>query len=180
MILDKINISRLMVHARIVEEARAKRTSGDAMSERSHEGGATKNRQEIKEQSNKGFVAKFHPKFPKARDDKVPKPRAKKERSGNSPNEKPTCAKFGKGHVGDCLVGTGNFIGCGKNGHKVRDFPNLKGKERGDQVQERGSSDGPKNNRFYALRSRGEQETSPDVVTDMFKDFTIDVVYTGG
>ena len=32
-----------------------------------------------------------------------------------------------------------------------------------------------KKNRFYALRSRGEQETSPDIVTDMLKLFSIDV-----
>ena len=33
----------------------------------------------------------------------------------------------------------------------------------------------PKKNLFYALRSRGEQETSPNVVTFMFKVFSIDV-----
>ena len=37
------------------------------------------------------------------------------------------------------------------------------------------SSDVSKKNRFYDLRTRGEQETSPDVVTGMLKIFTIDV-----
>ena len=41
--------------------------------------------------------------------------------------------------------------------------------------QENGSSEAQKKNRFYALRSRGEQETSPDVVTGMLKIFYIDV-----
>ena len=36
-------------------------------------------------------------------------------------------------------------------------------------------SDAPKMNRFYALRSRGSQETSRDVVTGMVKIITLDV-----
>ena len=35
--------------------------------------------------------------------------------------------------------------------------------------------DPPKKNQFYALRSRGEQESSPDVVTGMLQVFSIDV-----
>ena len=35
--------------------------------------------------------------------------------------------------------------------------------------------DPPKKNHFYALRSRGEQESSHNVVTDMFQVFSIDV-----
>ena len=35
--------------------------------------------------------------------------------------------------------------------------------------------DPPKNNLFYVLRSRGEQESSPDVVTSMLRLFDIDV-----
>ena len=62
-----------------------------------------------------------------ARDDKVTKPRSQKERSGNSLNEKPTHAKCGKGHFGECLVGTRNCFGCGKSDHKVMDFPNMNG-----------------------------------------------------
>nr|XP_010321247.1 uncharacterized protein LOC104647516 [Solanum lycopersicum] len=99
---DNMKISRLMVHAKHVEEARAKKKGRDAKRARSFE-------------------------FPKARDDKVTKPRAQKGRNGNSPNEKPTCAKYGKGLFGECLVGTGNRFGCGKNGHKVRYCPNMKG-----------------------------------------------------
>ena len=43
------------------------------------------------------------------------------------------------------------------------------------QAQASVYSDFPKKNRFYALHSRGEQETSPDVVTGMLKIFTLDV-----
>ena len=41
--------------------------------------------------------------------------------------------------------------------------------------QASGSNEASKKNHFYALRSRGEQEISPDVVTGMLKIFSIDV-----
>ena len=46
---------------------------------------------------------------------------------------------------------------------------------RQESGQASGSNDAPKKNHFCALRSRGEQETSPDVVTSMFKVLSIDV-----
>ena len=91
----------------------------------------------------------------------------------NSPNKKPTCAKCGKGHLGVCLVGTRNRFNCGNSGHKMGDGPNFEGSREGWSSLISGSSDSPKKNRFYALRSRGEQGTSPDVVTGMFKVFSI-------
>ncbi|XP_069148114.1 uncharacterized protein [Solanum lycopersicum] len=57
---------------------------------------------------------------------------------------------------------------------EVRDCPNVKVQEKGGQAQVSGSNKAPKNNRFYALRSRGEQETSPDVVTGLLKVLSID------
>ena len=78
--------------------------------------------------------------------------------------------KCGKGHLGECLVGTGNCFSCGKSGHKMRDCRNLKSQDKGTvQAQASGSKEAPKKNCFYDLRSRGEQETSPNVVTGMFK-----------
>ncbi|XP_027767790.1 uncharacterized protein LOC114074070 [Solanum pennellii] len=50
----------------------------------------------------------------------------------------------------------------------------MKGQEKNGQAS--GSSDAPMKNHFYALRTRSEQETSPDVVTGMLQVFTI-VVY---
>ena len=46
---------------------------------------------------------------------------------------------------------------------------------RQESGQASGSNDAPKKNHFCALRSRGEQETSPNVVTSMLKVFSIDV-----
>ena len=58
----------------------------------------------------------------------------------------------------------------------MRDFPNLKSQDKGSgQAQASGSTDAPNKNLFYALHSRGEQETSPDVVTGMLKVFFLDV-----
>ena len=104
----------------------------------------------------------------------VSNPKFKKEKGTNSPNEKPTCGKCGKNHYGDCLKGTNNCFRCGKSGHKIRDCPNLKITDKGrGQAQETGSSDAPKKNHFYDLRSRGEKETSPDVATGMLKVFSM-------
>uniref|UniRef100_M1DF09 Retrotransposon gag protein n=1 Tax=Solanum tuberosum TaxID=4113 RepID=M1DF09_SOLTU len=68
--------------------------------------------------------------------------------------------------------------------HKIRHRP-LIARDEGD-IRRRaqpypsfGPSDSgtnaPKQNRFYALQTRGEQESSPDVVTGMFKVFQLDV-----
>ena len=52
----------------------------------------------------------------------------------------------------------------------------MRGQDKGSrQVQASGSSEAPNKNRFYALHSRVEQETSPDVVISVLKDFPSDV-----
>ena len=50
----------------------------------------------------------------------------------------------------------------------------MRGKDK-ESIQESGFNDTPRKNNFYALRSSGEQENSPDVVNGMFKFFSIDV-----
>ena len=44
---------------------------------------------------------------------------------------KPTCPRCAEKHFGKCLASTGSCFGCGKDGHKVRDFPTIaaRGKE---------------------------------------------------
>nr|XP_019069485.1 uncharacterized protein LOC109120286 [Solanum lycopersicum] len=52
--------------------------------------------------------------------------------------------------------------------HKVRYCPNVRIQDKGSaQAQASGSDEEPKMNHFNVLRSRGEQETSLDVVTNM-------------
>ncbi|XP_069143315.1 uncharacterized protein [Solanum lycopersicum] len=152
MLYDNLNISCLMVHIKHVEETMDKRKSKDAKRARSFYRGHSKNRLEI--QDNPRFKKRVFNQVPyrfrKDRDVKATKTISEKGRSGNSPYENPTCAKCRKGHFGDYLVGTGNYFGCGKSSH-----------EKGGQAQASGSNEAPKKNHFYAIRSRGEQETSP-------------------
>ena len=70
--------------------------------------------------------------------------------------------------MGECLVETNSFYFCGKGGHMVKDCP-IRSQEKGNgQDQPRGSRfKAQKRNRFYVLKTRGEQESSPDAVTGM-------------
>ena len=76
--------------------------------ERSFDGSSSMNRLEIQNKTKfkKRVSNKVPFKFPKARDENESKLRDKKGMSGNSPNEKPICAKCGKGHFCEFLVGT--------------------------------------------------------------------------
>ena len=63
-----------------------------------------------------------------------------------------------------------------KNGHKVKYCTNLRDQDKGSgQAQTSGSNEAPKKNHFYGLLSMGEQETFPNMVTSMFKIFSINV-----
>nr|XP_019069806.1 uncharacterized protein LOC109120449 [Solanum lycopersicum] len=67
--------------------------------------------------------------------------------------------------------------GCGKGGHMVKDCPNVISQVKGNgQSQPSGpSSVAQKRNCFYALKARGEQESSPDIVTGMLQVFSLNV-----
>ncbi|XP_069144358.1 uncharacterized protein [Solanum lycopersicum] len=179
MLYDNMDIYCLMVHSQQVEETRAKRKSRDAKRERSFDGSSSKCRLDI--QDNPRFQKRSSnqvpTKFLMARDARVSNPKSKKRRGTSSPNKKATFGKCGKKHYGDYFVGTDNFFRFGKSGHKVRDFLNVKGQGKGSgQAQTSGSNvDPPNKNHFYALRSRGEQESSPYVVTSMLQLFFVDV-----
>ena len=89
MLHDNMNIFCLMLRARRVEEVRAKRKSRDAKRAKLFDGGSAKNRLEKQDKPRfkKHVSNKVSSKFPKAHDDKGNKLRAKKRRSGSSPNE---------------------------------------------------------------------------------------------
>ncbi|XP_049382861.1 uncharacterized protein LOC125847242 [Solanum stenotomum] len=65
---------------------------------------------------------------------------------------------------------------CGKSGHVRRDCPMLKVQGRENkQAQASGSnSDAPKKNHFYSLQSRGDQQSSPNVVTVSSEGIEVD------
>ena len=77
MLHDNMNICRLMVHARRVEEARAKRKSRDANISRSFNGGSSKNSLEIQDKPRfkKKVSHKVPSKFPKTSGDTVSNPK---------------------------------------------------------------------------------------------------------
>ncbi|XP_015068660.1 uncharacterized protein LOC107013203 [Solanum pennellii] len=79
--------------------------------------------------------------------------------------------KRARPYNGGTSKGSTNCFGCGKSGHMVKDCPMAKTQGReSHQAQASGpNSDAPKNNRFYALKSRVDQEDSPDVVTHMLQ-----------
>ena len=59
----------------------------------------------------------------------------------------------------------------------MKDCPMIKDRvKEGNQAQASGPNpDAPKKNRFCTLQFRGDQEDSPDVVTDMLQVFSINV-----
>ena len=89
--------------------------------------------------------------------------------SVDPPRERPTCGMWGKRHEGKCLFGTNSCYGCGKGGHMVKYCPNVRSQGKGNsQTQPSGPSfEAPNRNHFYALKARGEQESSPNVVTGL-------------
>ena len=137
----------------------------------SFESGSSKGRLEIldKPKLKKRFSNQVPFQFSKALEYRVSKPISQKAISRNSLIDKRTCSKCGKKHRDECLVGKRNWFRCGKEVYKVRGFPNVKGQEMSsDQEQPSGSNvDSQRKNCFYALYSRGVQESSPDVVTGL-------------
>ena len=59
----------------------------------------------------------------------------------------------------------------------MKDFPNCvaKGREGTQAPTNTPNPDAPKENHFYSLRSRGDQEESPNVVTGKLQVFSINV-----
>ena len=85
MLHKNMNISRLMVHAKHVEEARARRKSNDVKRERSFDGSTSKNRLEIQDKPRfkKRVSDQVPSKFPRASGDRVSNPKFNKGKGTN-------------------------------------------------------------------------------------------------
>ena len=108
--------------------------------------------------------------FPKASKDRVSNPRFQGGRVFGSLSDITTMyLQCGKKHVGKCFKGMYSCFYCGKSGHKVKShrMARVQGKESNQAQESCPNSDAPKNNHIYALRSRGDQKVSPDVVSNM-------------
>ena len=175
----EMDISRLIIYAQQIEESKLKNRNREVKRGRTDDGNFSNARSDG--QGRPRFKQRFSNQdsssAPRVNKDKVSNPKPQGGNSGSSYVARPNCAKCGRKHDGKCLVGTDGCFSCGKMGHKVRDFLMLKVKGREDkQAPPSGSnSNAQKQNRFYALQSRGDQESSPDVVTGMLKVFSIDV-----
>ena len=149
MLHENINISHQMVHAKKVEETRAKRKSRHAKRDRSYDGGFSNCRLHNQDtrRFNKTVSNQVIYKFTKARDYMVFNPKAYKGTDTRLPTKKPTCGMCGNKNYGDCLKRIHNYSGCGKSGYKVIDSKNLMGQYKGSgQDQASGSNDFPKKN----------------------------------
>ena len=115
-----------------MNQPRAKIKSKDSKRARSFNSGSSNGMLDI--QDKHMFMKLFYNQVPfelrKALDYMVSNCNPIKGTDISSLNKKTTCAKCGKGYFGECLIGMGNCIGCGKSGNKVRDCPNVKGEEK--------------------------------------------------
>ena len=78
---------------------------------------------------------------------------------------KPTCATCGKKHYGECLLGTGSYFGCGKDGQKVCDCHTRDGRQVTLNVPK---DDTLKKRHFYALPTRGAKPDKSNDDDDKF------------
>lgn len=88
----------------------------------------------------------------------------KVKKGGSSNDGKTTWATCGKKHYDKCLLGTGSFFECGKDGHKVKECPNFdfRGKQGNKVDPSVPKEDPPTRGRFYALLTRGEKPYESD------------------
>lgn len=107
----------------------------------------------------------------------------------------PPCAKCGRNHPGECLIGRRGCCRCGKLAHGIKESPHAKKESRdvrpqtqdtsaptplGSPVCPQGASFSTGNNQcqnqFYALPFRQEQKSSLNVVTSVLRVFYFDVM----
>ena len=146
MLHDDMNLSRLMVYEQSIEDSKLRRVA--RILKRSGASDQEQPRFKKREQSQEeSRSAKF-----------------KIEKGGGSKNGKFTCITYGKKHYGECLLGTGSFYGCGKEGNKVRDCPNIasRGKEGKQVAPSVPNDDTPTKRHFYTLWTRGEKSNGDD------------------
>ncbi|XP_069143313.1 uncharacterized protein [Solanum lycopersicum] len=146
MLHDDMTLTKLLVYAQSIEESKL------TMMARSLKRSCTNNKE--KTRFKKRAQTQEDPKSSKV----------KLEKGGSSQKVKPTCTICGKKHYGECLLGTGSFFGCGKEGHKGRDCPMIasRGREGKQVAPSVPKDDAPTKRRFYALRAIGEKPDESD------------------
>ncbi|XP_049345423.1 uncharacterized protein LOC125809935 [Solanum verrucosum] len=163
----------------VAQEQKLKQVNREVKRARTDDGNSSKGKFEVKSKPRfkKRFSNQVSSSTPRVNKERVSNPTPQRGNSGSTYVERLSCPKCGKKNDGKCLVGTNSCFNCGKSSHIKRDCPLLRVKRRdGQQVPPSGpNSDAPKKNRFYALQCRGDQESSPDILTGMLKVFSIDI-----
>ena len=146
---------------------------------RTKEGNSSKNRYEVqaKPRYRKRFSNQGSSSAPCANKSKVPTPKPQEGKDGCSYVDRTFNSKCGRKHDGKCLVGMSNCYNCGKSGYIKKHCPMIKtqGGENSQAQANAPNSNALKKNCFYTLKSRSDQESSLDVVTDMLKLFSFDI-----
>ncbi|XP_049367976.1 uncharacterized protein LOC125832828 [Solanum verrucosum] len=163
----------------MIEESRLRKKNREVKRARIDDGNSSKGKSEGQGQPRfkRRFSNHSSSSAPRVNNARVSNPKPQGGYSGGSSMVRPICSKCGKKNDGKCLVGTNGCYCCGKRGHMMRNCPMLKNQVReGKQVPPSiSNSDAPKKNHFYALQSRGDQESSPNLVTGILQIFSIDV-----
>ena len=145
---------------------------------KSFDGGSSKGSLDMRDKPTfkKKFSNQVLFKFPTTRDDKVSNPKSQK---GRVLVDKPRRQILNSVERSIMVISSlrRTITSVVARVSNVRDCPNFKGQDSGSgQAHESGCNvNVPKKNHFYAVRFRGEQDISPDMVTVMLKLFSIDV-----
>ncbi|KAH0664080.1 hypothetical protein KY284_029011 [Solanum tuberosum] len=166
MLINDMDISRLIIHEQQIEEEKLKDKSKKAKRAKSEDGNFSNTRFSGQGSSNAP---------PKFNQDRVSNPKPQGGNGSGSLLPRSNCTKCGSKHEGKCLASTDGCFSYGKSGHKMRDCPMLaaKGREGKQATCSGAGSNAAKQNHFYALQTRDEQESSPDMVTGMLKVFQL-------
>ncbi|XP_049344894.1 uncharacterized protein LOC125809277 [Solanum verrucosum] len=133
MLIGDMHISRLMVHAQQIEEEKLKENSTEVKRARTGDGNF----------SNAKFDGQGRPRFqqrfssqgssnapPKFNKDRVSNPKPQGGNKCGSSLARSNCSICGRQHDGKCLASMDGCYGCGKSGHKMKNFLMLKAKGR--------------------------------------------------
>ena len=106
----------------------------EAKKTKSFESGSSKSRLDVQDKPNfkKRFSNEVRFNFYMNYNDRGSNLKLQKGRKVDLQEERPTCGKCRKNHVGEFLLGTNSFYGCGKGGHMVKDCPNVRNQSKGN------------------------------------------------
>ena len=96
MLHDDMTLARLMVYGQSIEEYKLRRMARILKVSGSNDQDQTRFKKKVQSQEESRSV------------------KSKVEKGGGSKDVKPTCAKCGKKHYSESLLGTGSCFGCGK------------------------------------------------------------------